>query len=78
MDDVTASEDNIHAGVKYMRHLMDHFFNDPEIEEVNRYLLAFAAYNAGPNRIARLRGLAPEYGLDPNRWFENNAEGGAE
>jgi len=57
---------------------MDHFFNDPEIEEVNRYLLALAAYNAGPNRIARLRGLAPEYGLDPNRWFENNAEGGAE
>lgn len=27
--------------------------------------------NAGPNRIARLRGLAPEYGVDPNRWFQD-------
>ena len=44
---------------------------DPEIDEVNRHLLAFAAYNAGPNRIARLRRLAPEYGLDPNKWFKN-------
>ena len=60
--DVSTAEANIHAGVKYMRYLMDHYFADPEIDEVNRYLLAFAAYNAGPNRIARLRALAPEYG----------------
>lgn len=38
---------------------------------VNRHLFAFAAYNAGPNRIARLRKLAPEYGVDPNVWFKN-------
>ena len=69
--DVSTAEANIHAGVKYMRYLMDHYFADPEIDEVNRYLFAFAAYNAGPNRIARLRALAPEYGFDPNQWFKN-------
>jgi membrane-bound lytic murein transglycosylase MltF len=30
---------------------------------------ALAAYNAGPNRISRLRQEAARQGLDPNRWF---------
>jgi membrane-bound lytic murein transglycosylase MltF len=71
MPDVSTAEANIHAGVKYMRYLMDRHFADPEIDEVNRYLLAFAAYNAGPTRITRLRARAPEYGVDPNQWFKN-------
>jgi membrane-bound lytic murein transglycosylase MltF len=33
--------------------------------------LAFASYNAGPNRIAQLRQQAPKEGLDPNVWFGN-------
>lgn len=64
-------KDNIYSGIKYMRYLLDKFFDDPEIDEVNRHLFAFAAYNAGPNRVARLRKLAPEYGVDPNLWFKN-------
>jgi len=60
---------NIHAGVKYMRYIVDDYFDDPAIDPVNRMLFAFASYNAGPNRIARLRKLAPEYGLNPNEWF---------
>jgi membrane-bound lytic murein transglycosylase MltF len=32
-------------------------------------LFAFACYNAGPVRIARLRTEAAADGLDPNRWF---------
>jgi membrane-bound lytic murein transglycosylase MltF len=31
----------------------------------------FASYNAGPNRLARLRKQAPDMGLDPNVWFNN-------
>ena len=31
----------------------------------------FAAYNAGPNRIRRLRNKTRELGLDANRWFGN-------
>ena len=71
MDNVEAPDANIHAGIKYMRYLVDEYFDDPKIDDVNRHLLAFAAYNAGPNRIARLRKLAPEYGVDPNKWFKN-------
>ena len=31
----------------------------------------FAAYNAGPANIARMRKLAVERGLDPDKWFNN-------
>ena len=33
--------------------------------------MVFASYNAGPNRIARLRKEAADNGLDPNKWFGN-------
>ncbi len=38
---------------------------------LNKTLFVFASYNAGPNRIARLRKEAAEMGLDPNVWFGN-------
>ena len=71
MPNVEAPEPNIQAGIKYMRWVVDEYFDDSAIDDVNRHLLAFAAYNAGPNRIARLRKLAPEYDVDPNVWFKN-------
>ncbi|HZL95097.1 MAG TPA: transglycosylase SLT domain-containing protein, partial [Vicinamibacterales bacterium] len=64
-------ESNIHAGAKYMRFLLDRYFADESIDPLNRYLLAFAAYNAGPRRVAELRREAAEQGLDPNLWFDN-------
>ena len=64
-------EDNIHAGVKYLRFLRDRYFADPEIDDLNATLLSFAAYNGGPNRIARLRRETADLGLDPNVWFRN-------
>jgi membrane-bound lytic murein transglycosylase MltF len=64
-------EANIHAGHKYLRHIVDHYFSDPEIDELNRHLFSFAAYNAGPTRISRLRREAAARGLDPNVWFGN-------
>ncbi len=69
--DVTVSEPNIHAGAKYMDTLMTQYFGDAHFDDLNRTLFAFAAYNAGPNRIARLRKVAADRGLDPNVWFEN-------
>lgn len=62
-------ENNIQAGAKYLRHLIDTRFADPAIAELDRMLLALAAYNAGPARIAELRRRAAKRGLDPNRWF---------
>jgi membrane-bound lytic murein transglycosylase MltF len=62
---------NIHAGVKYNRWMMDNFYNEPGITPLNRTLLAFASYNAGPGRVASLRREAKAWGLDPNKWFNN-------
>jgi membrane-bound lytic murein transglycosylase MltF len=69
--DITVSEPNIHGGAKYMNTLMTKYFGDAHFDELNRTLFAFAAYNAGPNRIARLRKVAADRGLNPDLWFEN-------
>jgi membrane-bound lytic murein transglycosylase MltF len=69
--DVTTAENNIHAGVKELHTISDKYFNDPKIDPMNRLLLTFAAYNAGPTRIAVLRKQAAARGLDPNKWFGN-------
>jgi membrane-bound lytic murein transglycosylase MltF len=68
IDDV---ENNIHAGVKYLRHVMDTYLDDDAIDPVQRQLLALAAYNAGPSRIRQLRRKAGAAGLDPDVWFQN-------
>jgi membrane-bound lytic murein transglycosylase MltF len=64
-------ENNIHAGTKYLRFLRDRYFSDPEIDDLNQTLLSFAAYNAGPGRMANIRKETLERGLDPNQWFGN-------
>ena len=69
--DIEDMEKNIHAGTKYMRFIVDHYFSSPQIDPFNRTLFGFAAYNAGPNRISRLRREAKKLGLDPNIWFNN-------
>jgi membrane-bound lytic murein transglycosylase MltF len=69
--DITGLDANIHAGAKYVRHLTDLYFADEGIDELNRTLLAFAAYNAGPSRIRNMRALAERRGLDPDKWFNN-------
>jgi membrane-bound lytic murein transglycosylase MltF len=69
--DVDKLESNIHAGIKYNRWIADNYFNDPGIDPLNKALFVFASYNAGPNRIARLRDVAAKEGLDPNKWFGN-------
>jgi membrane-bound lytic murein transglycosylase MltF/predicted small lipoprotein YifL len=68
---VGTADGNIHAGVKMLRNIDDTYFNDPKITPLNKTLFVFASYNAGPNRIARLRKQATDMGLDPNVWFGN-------
>jgi len=67
--DVSTVDNNIHAGTKYLRHIVDHYFDDPTVDELNRSLFAFASYNAGPSRIKSLRAKAAARGYDPNVWF---------
>ena len=68
---ISKVENNIHAGVKYMRFIRDNYLSDAPMSEVDRHLFAFASYNAGPNRIAAMRRRAAKQGLDPNVWFQN-------
>lgn len=67
--DIDKAEQNVHAGVKYLRFLRNRYFNAAEIEPVDQVLFSFAAYNAGPGNIAKARKKATEMGFDPNRWF---------
>jgi membrane-bound lytic murein transglycosylase MltF len=69
--DIKQQENNIHAGVKYMRRVMDANFNEPGMTPLNKGLLTFAAYNAGPGRVRALRRETEKRGLDPNVWFGN-------
>jgi membrane-bound lytic murein transglycosylase MltF len=69
--DVRTLDDNVHAGVKYLRYISDRYFSDAHFDELDRQLFAFAAYNAGPARVQKLRAAAGREGLDPNRWFNN-------
>jgi membrane-bound lytic murein transglycosylase MltF len=71
IDDISSPADNIRAGSRYMRFLMDRYFSEPEMSEVQRWLFALAAYNAGPARIQRLRSQAAAEGHDPNLWLDN-------
>lgn len=69
--DIDNLENNIHAGTKYLSVLRRHYFSDAAIDPTERMLFTMAAYNAGPNRINRLRKVAAARGLDPNIWFNN-------
>jgi len=69
--DIAQTEANIHAGVKYMRFMIDQYFKDEPMDNLNKGLFAFAAYNAGPGRVRQLRKEAEKRGLNPNVWFGN-------
>jgi membrane-bound lytic murein transglycosylase MltF len=69
--DINKIDANIHAGVKYMRFMMDEYYKDEPMDNLNRALMTFASYNAGPGRIRQLRLATEKKGLDPNLWFGN-------
>jgi membrane-bound lytic murein transglycosylase MltF len=51
--------------------IQQRYFDDLGLDLANKTLMTFAAYNAGPSRISRLRKRARDEGLDPNQWFGN-------
>jgi membrane-bound lytic murein transglycosylase MltF len=69
--DITKVDANIHAGVKYMRFMIDEYFANEPMDDLNKGLMAFAAYNAGPGRLRQLRRETEKKGLNPNVWFGN-------
>jgi membrane-bound lytic murein transglycosylase MltF len=69
--DIRQLEANVHAGVKYIRFMMDKYYANEPMDKIDKGLFAFASYNAGPARINQLRQRAAKRGLDPNKWFNN-------
>ncbi|MCB1804228.1 MAG: lytic transglycosylase F [Candidatus Competibacteraceae bacterium] len=69
--DITKVEPNIHAGIKYMRWMIDQYYGKEPMSKLDKALFAFASYNAGAGRISKLRKEAAKRGLDPNVWFHN-------
>ena len=64
-------ENNIHAGTKYMRFIINRYYKDEPMDDLNKMLFAFASYNAGPAKVNRLRKKTVVMGLNPNVWFNN-------
>ena len=69
--DIRNVESNIHAGVKYVRWMIDQYYGNEPMTQLDKALFAFASYNAGAGRISQLRKEAAKRGLDPNVWFHN-------
>jgi membrane-bound lytic murein transglycosylase MltF len=69
--DIRLLEPNVHAGVKYIRAIIDRHFAGEGVDPLNQTLFALAAYNCGASRLRELRDETARRGLNPNRWFNN-------
>jgi len=64
-------ERNIEAGTKYLRLMMNDYYEGEPMTRLDKALFSLASYNAGPARVAKLRNEAGRLQLDPNVWFDN-------
>ncbi len=62
---------SIRGGIRYLLKLRDGYFPEEALTPVERWRFVFAGYNAGPNRINRIRRNAPPAGIDPDRYFNS-------
>ena len=51
--------------------MRERYFSDPAITPENQLAFTWAAYNAGPAKVRKMRAQASKMGLDPNVWFLN-------
>src|SRR5262249_50865146 len=58
----SSADRNINAGAKYLRYLVSTYIDDPAVDDRNRTLFAFAAYNAGPGNLRKFRNKAQQMG----------------
>jgi len=69
IQNINKLENNVHAGVKYLHFLRKRYFSDSAISPSDRVYFSWAAYNAGPAKINRIRAQAGKAGFNPNKWF---------
>lgn len=65
------SNNNVHAGIKYMRYIQNNYLDDNRLNYDNRMYMTLASYNAGPGNIRKMRRYAKESGYNPDIWFNN-------
>lgn len=69
VQDIFDIEENVEAGVRYLRSLYDRF--DDTLHPYDRMAFALASYNAGYDHVRDARTLAEEDGLNPDYWAGN-------
>jgi membrane-bound lytic murein transglycosylase MltF len=69
--DIHQEDANIHAGIKYFRSMVEKHYGNEPMDDLNKILFTFAAYNCGPSRMKQLRAEATAKGLNPNIWIDN-------
>jgi membrane-bound lytic murein transglycosylase MltF len=74
-DDIQSLENNVHAGVKYLKYLMNQYFPESKFSATERLRFALAAYNAGPGNMQKSMRKTEEMGYDSTKWFENTELG---
>lgn len=65
------TENNIHAGVKYLSWIKKAFDSESNIDDDNKLRFMLASYNAGPSRLKAAIEKTKELKLNPNIWFRN-------
>ncbi len=70
VDSFSSPEENIEAGVEYLKSL-DERFKDIITDPEERLKFVIAAYNAGPAHIFDARRLARKYNKNPDIWNDN-------
>lgn len=68
--DLNTPADNIRAGARYFKRLLDMFAGEG-LEERQQIRFAIASYNVGYGHVRDARYLAELTGKDKNRWFGN-------
>ncbi len=72
--DITVADSNVHAGTKYMDQLVSRELAGAKMDDVNRTLFAFAAYNCGPGNMAKLRKTAEAARPRPERLVQQRRD----
>ncbi len=65
------AENNVHAGVKYLAHLRDHYFSHTRYSLQEQTNFSLAAYNMGPGKLQSLQQHAKKMKINPYVWFSH-------
>lgn len=74
LKEIRKTEYNIHTAARYLRFLADHYFSSSTLGELDRNLMAVAAYQTSPEQVIAARKKAALTGFNPDLWFNHTEE----